>query len=166
MSLIVVCCCYFLAVLFLLEHFNVIVCRSSPIRAEKTWKTLGCQFLWWKGIEGNLGCAVQKSMGCIIPYFRDQTKYKSYSVHFCRRSWRVGYPRCLERQSPRLSLFRILSNFKEGFSALYFCLLPFPQISFKFVLCLNAVVTSMVSLDICDIDILLHVPLYLDIRGE
>lgn len=40
------------------------------------WKTKGCQFPWWKHLKDNLGCAVQKILGYIIPY-RAQHKYES-----------------------------------------------------------------------------------------
>lgn len=77
---------------------------------------------------------------------RYDTRPVSCTVHFPRASWHVGYLSSLERQFPRLSLFRITSNFKEGFSVLYFCLLPSPTMQLKFVLCLNAVMTRAVIL--------------------
>lgn len=106
-------------------------------------------------------------MGYIIPYRRDQNKYESchsagitQGLSLCTvnfpRSWHVGYLSCLERQSPRLSLFRIPSNFKEGFSVLLSPSLPTNQL--KFVLCLNATMTRIVILDTYYTDVLVHAP--------
>lgn len=77
---------------------------------------------------------------------RYNTRPISCTVHFPGASWHLGYLSSPDRQCPRLSLFRIIPNSKEGFSVLCFCPLLSPTMQLKFVLCLNAVMTRAVIL--------------------
>lgn len=99
-------------------------------------------------------------------YHRDQNKYESCRFagvtkglslcigHFPRRSWHVGYLSCLERQSPRLRLFRIPS--KDRLFCPLFLSPSLPTNQLKFVLCLNAMITRIVILDTYGTDILVQ----------
>lgn len=121
-------------------YYRVLVWSCARCVFLDSRKLKVCQFQWWKILEGNVG-GPEQIMSNLIPHCRDQSKYES--CHFAditqglficthpfpRRSRHAGHLSCLERQPPRLNLFRIPSNIKEDFCVPSFCLPPSPVIS-------------------------------------